>query len=377
MTIPFSRVLFRADASLSIGTGHVMRCLTLANALVGNGAEVLFLCRDFPGHLGGLVRERGYGLILLPPPGKLFRPLDEISPAHASWLGMRWQEDAKDCVPYINAFAPDWLVVDHYALDRRWEAAVRPPNARLLVIDDLADREHDADILLDQNAGRKESDYAGLLPDICQLFVGPRFALLRPEFAEKRREALARRNMPVPRRILITLGGIDKNNATRRVLEALQSAGLPFDYEITVVMGASAPWVAEVRAAASQLPWPTRVIVNATNMAQIMAESDLAIGAAGSTSWERCALGLPTLQLVLAENQRDAARALAATGAAMTIDVGMNLSASLAHCLKLFDEDMSLLPRMAHSAAQICDGSGVDSLNNWLFDRTGRDGDMA
>ncbi|WP_111414077.1 UDP-2,4-diacetamido-2,4,6-trideoxy-beta-L-altropyranose hydrolase [Billgrantia lactosivorans] len=359
-------VAFRADASLEIGSGHVMRCLTLADALRAQGAQCHFFCREHPGHLGELIEARGYPVHRLAQEARdtdtAVTPGTEPEPAHAHWLGASWDEDAASCLPLLAELAPVWLVVDHYALDHRWETAVldgllgsRP---RLLVIDDLADRRHVADLLLDQNLGRQEEDYRGLIPERCQVLAGPRYALLRPEFREWREASLSRRaRAPQLQRLLINLGGVDKDNVTGQVLDALSGCDLPADLQISVVMGAAAPWRESVTAQAKKMPWPTEVVVNVSDMARRMAEADLAIGAAGSTSWERCCLGLPTLMVVLADNQREIADALAANGAALPLEPA-DLEASLAGQLAVLDAP-GALTAMSQQAADLVDGQGI------------------
>ncbi len=316
-------VAFRADASLQIGTGHVMRCLTLADALRERGASCSFVCRPHQGHLLALIEQRGHQALALPELQEGAQP-NHNGTAHGHWLGTDWATDAQHTQQALRTHTGgepvDWLVVDHYALDARWEEALRPQAQRIMAIDDLADRPHACDLLLDQNLGRTEADYGGLLKGKTTTLVGPQYALLRPEFAALRAQSLARRqNNPPLRRLLVTMGGVDKDNATGQVLAALQSCSLPADLRVTVVMGPHAPWLAQVQAQVTQMPWPTEVLVGVDNMAQLMAESDLAIGAAGSTSWERCCLGLPTIQVVLAQNQEAIALALGRFGAALML----------------------------------------------------------
>ncbi len=290
-----------------------MRCLTLADALQSAGALCHFVCREHPGNLIDLIRQRGFGVTVLPASSQ---PLidDEQSvdgqPNYATWLGVDWSTDAAQTKVRLGETAVHWLIVDHYALDARWEHTLRPMCHRLMVIDDLADRPHDCDLMLDQNLGRSVGDYAHLVPTNCKVLLGPNFALLRPEFAALRDESLRRRAVPQLNHLLITMGGVDQADATGKILEALKDCQLPADLEITVVMGPHAPWLERVKALAKQLSQLTDVIVNTKNIAQLMAESDLAIGAAGSTSWERCCLGLPTLIVVVAENQCNSASAL-------------------------------------------------------------------
>lgn len=288
-----------------------MRCLTLADAVSERGGQCHFICRAHPGHLINAIHQRGYTVAEL--------PVETISlgstvdgPAHASWLGASWEQDATQTLANLSKPA-DWLVVDHYGLDIRWENRVKPSVGRLMVIDDLADRPHQAGLLLDQNLGRVAADYAELLPAETELRLGPVYALLRPEFAAQRSLSLSHRSGSV-RKLLISMGGIDKDNATGAVLRQLASCSLPADCEICVVMGQHAPWREAVEQQLAELPWSGEVRVEVNDMAGLIAASDLAIGAAGTSAWERCCLGLPTLTAILASNQRDVAKALAKSG---------------------------------------------------------------
>lgn len=355
-------IVFRTDASLHIGTGHVMRCLTLADTLRTKGARCRFICREHPGHLLELIRQRGFeatGLPVMPEQMARSAPTDAPPPIHSAWAGADWVTDSRQSLDAIGGISADWIVVDHYALDACWEKAVRSACRWLMVIDDLADRAHDCNLLLDQNLGREEQDYVNLVPEECSMLVGPRYALLRADFAALRGYSLARRESPMFHCLLITMGGVDQYNATGDVLEALKASSLPADCSITVVMGPHAPWLARVRELAEQMPWPTSVLVNVSDMAQLMADSDLAIGAAGSTSWERCCLGLPTLMMVLAENQREAASHLERAQAVHTLELGSSLKPRLRSQIEAVMDDNILLVNMIKQASGITDGQGA------------------
>lgn len=358
------RIVFRADASLQMGSGHVMRCLTLADALKAQGAQCHFISRKHAGHLLEVIRQRGHAVTALPASNlSSATAIDPVpQPAHAAWLGCDWPTDAQQAGAILTDLQPDWLVVDHYALDQRWEEAVMPHFRKLLVIDDLADRPHRCDLLLDQNLGRQPEHYAPRVPAHCQVLTGSHYALLRPEFAELRPYSLQRRQaQPALRQLLITMGGVDQPNATGQVLQALQTCALPQECRITVVMGLTAPWLQNVRELAAQMPWPTEVVVNVSDMARRMADSDLAIGAAGSTSWERCCLGLPTLMVVLAENQRPGAQALEAACAARLIGVVSDIATQLPLAvLDLIDSECRR--HMSLAASAITDGQGVSRI---------------
>ena len=274
--------------------------------------------------------------------------------------------DAEACAAILAAIRPDLLIVDHYALDVRWERALAPYYRHLMVIDDLADRSHDCDLLLDQTFGREVTDYRAFVPDDCHLLCGAQYALLRPEFVTMRPYSLQRRAQPVLRELLVSMGGVDQNNVTRQILQALDASPLPADCRITVVMGATAPWLDDVRNQALSLSRPVRVLVGVSDMAQLMADSDLAIGAAGATSWERCCLGVPTLMLILAENQRKIAEGLHRAKAAQLIEISVLKSRPLilSECIA-----PQALGAMSIAAAAITDGLGATKVIKSVFDK--------
>lgn len=362
------KVAFRTDASVQIGTGHVMRCLTLADELTRQGHQCGFVCREHEGHLGDLIASKGYGLTLLPPHSDNELVLkDRGSDNYALWLGVPWQEDARQTLDALKSWKPDWLVVDHYALDAKWERALANAAGKIMVIDDLANRPHECALLLDQNLGRAGSDYDGLVPVGCQRLIGPRYALLRPEFAKLREQSLKRRRNPELRRILVSLGGVDRTNVTGRVLEALSESALPRSTELDIIMGAAAPYLDDVRQQAARLPFKATVSVNVKDMAQRMCLADLSIGAAGSTSWERCCLGLPAIQVVLAANQRMVNQSLIERGAALALDVEALKSGGGAQFDYVLMLAWSQAPEMAQSAAAIADGFGCTRLVDHLM----------
>lgn len=359
------RVAFRADASLQIGTGHVMRCLTLAQALALRGAACHFICREHEGHLIDTIRAQGFEVHALPVKAGTERygtipgsPCPD--PTHSHWLGTTQADDMSACLPLLAAWRPDWLVVDHYALDARWEEAMAPYCSAVMVMDDLADRQHACQLLLDQTFARPASDYRDKVPASCTVLCGAHYALLRPEFAELREQSLKRRASPVLRELLVFMGGVDHANATCMVLKALCDTALSAETHITVVLGPTAPWLDVVRAQATRMPWPTRVLVGVRNVAELMCESDLAFGAAGATSWERCCLGLPTGMAVLAENQRHAARLLEQGNAVRILDPGPLLHQSVVRFIKDIASAPAQLTELTQAASRVTDGKGCE-----------------
>ena len=299
------KVVFRVDASARMGIGHLMRCLTLAEALRGRGVQTRFICRAHKGHLVALLQQRAMPVTVLPASvlGDAMTGED-----YSAWLGVTQAEDAEQSIEALDGEKPDWLVVDHYGLDAEWEQRLRPHASKLMVIDDLANRRHDCDVLLDQNySSGGERRYAGLVTDACKLMVGPRFALLRPEYAAFRKTMHARDGQVS--RVLVFFGGSDPQNMTGLALQALSCADL-CDLEVDVVIGANNPH-REVLEHQSRERTRTTIWGSRHHLADLMSQADLAIGAGGTTTWERMCLGLPTVVISLAENQLPASGALA------------------------------------------------------------------
>jgi UDP-2,4-diacetamido-2,4,6-trideoxy-beta-L-altropyranose hydrolase len=282
------KILIRADASVEIGSGHLMRCLTLADQLRDEGAEVAFICRDLPGGMFDFLRSRDYRFAKLP-----VAEADKVSQ----------QTDARETIEAARQLFPggvDWLVVDHYRLDAMWEHLLRTHANKLMVIDDLANRPHDCDLLLDQNYYRDmERRYQGLVSERCVTLLGPKYVLLRPEFAAARQSLRARDG--IVRRILIFFGGSDSTNQTSKALDAIKLIDNP-DISVDVVVGAGNPHRYEIESLCHEMR-STQYHCQVSNMAELIAAADIAVGAGGATTWERCALGLPALTVVFADNQ--------------------------------------------------------------------------
>ena len=349
------KVVFRVDASLQMGIGHVMRCLTLAQVLNENGADVEFICRKHEGNLICKIRSSGFVVHEL---GIYEKIKVDTRLAHSHWLGTTQQQDADDCIDIFKPEKIDWLIVDHYALDEQWQKRLNPYYEKLMVIDDLADRKHQCDILLDQTFARQQEDYLILTPKNCQLLLGSQYALLRPEFSEWREFSLERRSKPEFKQLLINMGGVDVDNVTEKILDRLELCNLSNDMSITVVMGGSAPYLESVKSKSITLPYKTEVKVDVGNMAELMANADIAIGASGATTWERCCLGLPTIQLITAYNQEFIASKLNKINAIKLVeidDVVENLE-NFQHWMKITGE----------SASKVTNGSGIKYVLEYL-----------
>ena len=347
------KVVFRCDASLDIGTGHVMRCLTFALELKQQGADCEFVCRAHPGNLAALIESRGFPLHVLPVGKAAHGRL-----AHSHWLGASQRQDAEDMHSILQCAIADWIVVDHYALDEEWETAVRPYCRHIMAIDDLADRKHDCDLLLDQNAGRSVEDYRPLTGSGCHVFCGPEYSLLRSEFRLWRERSLSRRTHTALSDVLVSLGGVDRDDITSSVIRALSLLPFASQLNVTVVMGHSAPHLSSVNRRAGSFPGQCHVLSGVDNMAELLSSCDLVIGAAGSSAWERCSLGVPTIMCVLADNQKIIAESLGRAGAALVVSQEA-LDEQLPQMLRDMFNQPSILADMSHRAAAVTDGEGV------------------
>jgi len=364
-------VVFRTDASLQIGTGHVMRCLTLADELRADGADCRFVCRAIPGNLIDLIRQRGFTVSALSTAFSTDENKDRfVGPqsTYAAWLGVTSYTDAAQTITSIGDAMVDWLIVDHYALDFQWEQKLRQVCRRLMVIDDLADRSHDCDLLLDQNLGRNVGDYRDFTLSTCSVLAGAQFALLRPQFAAMRDQSLDRRATPSLKHLLVCMGGVDQVNATGAVLEALVDCNLPANLQISVVMGVNAPWFDHVQSLVKHMPRLTKVLVNVDSMAQLMVESDLAISAAGGMSWEQCCLGLPSIVVEVAENQHYSASALKSSGSAKILG-GVNDIKNNMRSMIDFIRTTDVLSQLSKKCRLVTDGRGASRVKDAIYVR--------
>lgn len=293
-------VVFRVDASIQIGSGHVMRCLTLAGALQQHGLFCQFVCRELNGHLSDYITSLGFSVKRLPSDIS-----DEITDA---------QHSLAQLTGYVQL-----LVVDHYQLGATFCLAMRPRCQYIMVIDDLANRPHHCDVLLDQNLlPQPEQRYVNLVPAGTQQLLGPRYALLRSAFYQ----TTSRNN---PSHILVGFGGSDEENLTTLAITAIQSLK-SFDVTADIVIGANNPWQAMLAAQISTAPNLT-LHVQTSAMATLMSQATLMLGTGGSTHWERCIVGLPGLVVTIADNQLDTTAYLQTLGACVWLGSAQSVSA--------------------------------------------------
>lgn len=367
MTLAGRWIAFRADASLAIGSGHVMRCLTLAGAVAVRGGCCVFVMRDHTGHLETLVHAHRHQVHLLPAGnGQITSSL-----SHAGWLGIGWAEDAEQTHAALAGEAIDMIVVDNDALDANFEWQLAPLVGPIMVIDDLADRPHDCELLLDQNFGADPRDYEGLLPESARRLIVPSYALLQADFVKVRTSAVAARITRSADEILIAVSGVDNDNVSTCLLGHLNEMALPEQACINVVLGQTAPHVAAVKERAAEMSWPSWVLIGVKSMSVLIASTDSCIGAAVGMAWERCASGLPTAILILADRQIAAAKALSDVGA-VKFAGDVRIRGGEAELKRAVTYLLTPEHRRAVGvrAADICDGPGaervVDSISDLL-----------
>ena len=341
------KVCFRADASLSIGAGHLSRCLTLAESLKRRGADVTFVCAAGSCAFVPRVSEIADAVIELP-----HSAAEVDGSTNDSWLTVSPATDAEMTITALAGMAVDWLVVDHYGIDATWESLLRPLVGKVMVIDDLADRKHDCDVLLDQNLYRDMGcRYINLVPSNCELYLGPRYAILRDEFT-KRHSSVRVRQAPV-KRLLLSFGGVDSANATGLALSSLTALDAP-EISVDVIIGGQHPLRNTIVKTCSDHGY--RLHVQTEEMARLIDSADLALGAGGSSTWERAIRGLPTLTIVTAPNQLAAALYLDEIGVSPLLGTTRELSqTTLREKLSGFLRDKAAVRRISQRAIDTMD----------------------
>ena len=307
------QVAIRTDASSSIGTGHVMRCLTLAGILRDMQVNAVFICREFQGNMCDYIEGQGFSVLRL---------------AHKNcyknlniWADNTQINDANETKALVSRLGKlDWMIVDHYSLGRVWEENTASIYNKLFVVDDLANRQHICDVLLDQNLYESMTErYQGLVPPHCELLVGPRYSMLRQEFFKARDRSgnrLIRENI---RRVLVFFGGSDPTCETEKTLQAIadiEDKKIVFD----IVIGSSNKQREIIESTCSAMA-NVNYHCQINNIADLMIQADLGIGAAGSASWERCYLGLPTIIIITADNQKEVAEKITKENAVINLGV--------------------------------------------------------
>jgi UDP-2,4-diacetamido-2,4,6-trideoxy-beta-L-altropyranose hydrolase len=359
VTLRSEPVIFRVDASSRIGTGHVTRCLTLANGLARQAdpvRKVLFVCRTDEGNLIDRIEANGFNVIRIPPCETATSKGASIQPDHPDY---DWQSDAQQCLKLLSAFSQvDWLIVDHYILDACWERMVRPVAKRIMVIDDLANRPHDCDWLVDQTYGEDGTRYRGLLPADCHTMFGATYAMLKPQFATVRAQLAPHIRPTGPRTIHVFFGGTDIRENTIRFVTLLleRFPGIL----LKVAVGPGSAFESKLKKLAShyerRLFWEKDI----ANMAEHMSACDIAIGAPGMATWERACLGLPAAYVATLQNQVPILDRLKAAGFCEFVGLDSEVTDEyFIDTMRMFLGDPERLSAMRQRGMQAIDGKGA------------------
>ena len=353
-------VMIRTDASQQIGSGHVFRCLTLAETLRESGVTIEFITRNHLGNLNNQIRNRGIKVNLLP--DSIVKSKITLE-GYEQWLNVTQEEDAEETIRSLAGKKIDWLIIDHYALDYKWEDKLRPYTKKIMVIDDLANRSHDCDLLLDQNYIHDKYRYNQLTaPDTIKL-LGPKYALLRKDFVgnlEKQPNHYHEIN-----RVFLFFGGADPDDLTSTALQVLSQPKLKH-LLVDVVIGSSNPHQAKLQ---NQIKKHSNVKlhIQVDNIAELMTKADIALGAGGSTTWERMAIGLPSIVVTIAENQIAFTKALDKEGYLKWLGNADQIDENTIYNA-LIDaiENPHQLLELSHKGKQLVDGRGVQRVSQLL-----------
>lgn len=351
--------LFRVDASIVIGVGHFTRCLTLALEIKKNGSRIRFVTRHLPEYLVDLLVKNQIEHVQLNVRG--FENHGTLK--HSHWLGVSQDQDALDTIMSLVGGHWDWLILDHYSLDEQWECQLNKFVKNIMVIDDLADRHHVCNILLDQNYFiDMENRYDQKVPKHCKLLLGPDYALLRDEFKNGRAQVNQRQGSI--RRILISFGGVDVGSSTTKVLQVLMEAN--FQLNVDVVVGSQHPSLDQILLMCNLHDFDCHI--NIDYIGKLMSNADLAIGAGGSSSWERCCMGLPSLVFSLADNQTEIAKNLELLGCCIYMgEVNSKNLMKLKDTLLQLISNQDQVSNLSKRAYSLVDGLGSERVHHQLI----------
>ena len=363
------KVVFRVDASYQIGTGHIIRCLTLAKALKEKNTTCVFICRENSGDLCKRIEGEGFKVLKLQKAhNKIISDFSQTRLEHAEWLGVEQKVDAEETIQMIsNSDSPDWLIVDHYGIDFEWEQRLRPHVNKIMVIDDIADRQHDCDLLLDQNFGSSKKRYEGLVPSQCIQFHGPSYALLSPSFS-RLRKSISARDGRINRVLVYFGGGDDALEMIILTLEVFNSLDLK-DIHLDIVIPKSFENHSSLKAALLKRG-NAKIFSELPDLVELISQADLSIGAGGSTTWERCCLGLPSLVISMASNQLPSCLALARDGYIFFLGLQTEVKSHIIRdFLKTLLKSPQSLQNMSSHCLELVDGLGVSRIMGELSPR--------
>ena len=354
------KVAFRVDAGVAIGGGHLSRCLTLAESLMLKGvSQCYFILKSHKGNSSVQVKNKGFNLKLLP---LEYEP--NYSNDYAQWVGGDISSDAELSLAYLkkNGFEEgDWLIVDHYGLDVRFETVISATGIKVGVIDDLVNRYHNCKFLVDQTCGREAKEYTGLVNQDSKVLAGSSFCMLRPEFRNHKAKAFLKRLACAEyKNIFINFGSTDPTNVTTRIIKTIEDLHCLDTVKVVIAIGSNTPYLKEIQKGILESRHDIELQIDANNMSELMLSADIAIGAAGATTWERCALGLPSILIKTAENQTTVIERVIKYGVGIlySVDSG-NPSQELQNCLDYILENYRSI---SEKCFELVDGQGVDKI---------------
>ncbi len=305
------KIFIRTDSSHKIGTGHVVRCINLANLLKSKYSDITFICRKLSGSISNRILSYGFKLIELPRQIKRNSEIQNIQNENV-WLNVSYIKDVKETISVIKDYKVNWLIIDHYGIDFQWQKQIRKKVNRIMVIDDLANRIHDCDILLDQNyVNNINNRYSKKVPDNCNLLLGPKYALLSKDYKDSK--TFSRNFKRSRRHILLFFGGSDSQNLTTRILNILLTIEQNL-MSVNIVINKNNHQYDRLCKIIEDY---NNVIIhtNLPSLSGLIKKSDFAIGSGGVNLLERCVYGLPSIVITTADNQKESSKSLNDIGA--------------------------------------------------------------
>ena len=350
-------LFIRADSGFEIGIGHIMRCFALAEILKDMDFDVNFISKKLNENIYNFIVKKGYKVHIIPDNNQNKKHnLFSTNITNKKII----KNDAIETTKIIikNNDKPSWVLVDHRDLDIQWETILRECVERIIVIDDLANKKHDCDLLIDQNLYEEmDKRYINLVPKNCKKLLGPKYALLRSEFFELRKNLS--RNIKQLRNILISFGGSDPSNETCKVLDAIKILNIK-NIKVDVVVGSVNPYKEKIKQICSSIP-NTTFYCDVDKIGALMTKADLAIGAGGITTWERCCLGLPSMVSIISEDQLECTETMGEKGYIINLGRAKNLTAK-DYVEKIKNININKLQTISKLDLEIVDGKGCQRI---------------
>ena len=340
-------IFFRVDSSFNIGFGHLNRCLILAEIFKKRKIKVHFICKNLKGNLTNKIKFRGYNLHLI----------KNVKNSN--------YEDYLNTKKILEKFKNETcnLVIDNYRWDEKYEQKIRFLVEKIIVIDDLANRKHDCDLIIDQNLYSKfERRYDNLVPKNCHKLLGPKYVLLRKEFLTSKKKT----QINSTNKIFVSFGGQDISNQTVKVLAAIKKSKLNYK-KINFLVNKSNTNLKDLKKISKNMKGVV-ISTNEKKLVKLIQKSDLCVGAAGSMTWERAYLGIPSIVSILSENQLGIANTM---GKKKCIyNMGWSKNVKISDYQKIFDQlKINELNSMSQRNKKVIDGKGTSRINKIIFSK--------